>query len=171
MKIKRQQLGLRPELTELKQFARRNNIPYDRNATDNETFEELLARIDESTSEAAQGFMNNFHAIRRQIIDATIQNPRDLIVWFYENQGTRRFDAANRFFLVLVDRRNLEESWKLKRNRELLSEGIQTYLDGNRNINFDELGVEFDWEGEAFRCHAACLFLTREWSYSQTQVI
>lgn len=47
MKLKRQQLGLRPELTELKSFARRNNIPFDRNAKNNEQFQELLTRITE----------------------------------------------------------------------------------------------------------------------------
>lgn len=162
MKLKRQELGLRPELTVLKQFARGNGIPYDRGATDNEIFEELLARIEESPSDAAREFIVGFHETRRQIIDETIQNSRDLIIWFYENQGTRRFDAANRFFLVLVDRRNLEESWKLKRNRDLLSDGIDDYLDGNRNIDFNNLQVEFVWEGNVFHCHATCLFLIRE---------
>ncbi|MFA5782984.1 MAG: hypothetical protein WC868_12025, partial [Bacteroidales bacterium] len=118
MKGKRQQRGLRPELTELKVFAKQNNINFDRNSSDDEIFQELLTRITENPSEVAQTFIQTFHQTRRAIINDTVQNPRELIVWFYENQGTRRFDAANRFFLVLIDRNNLEESWKLKRNRD-----------------------------------------------------
>jgi len=37
-----------------------------------------------------------------------MKNPAELIKWLYEEQGERRFDAANRFFLILVDLRNLE---------------------------------------------------------------
>lgn len=162
MKIKRQELGLRPELTELRQFARNNEIPFDRDASDNEVFEELLTRIEESPKQEATEFINNFHETRRQIIDDTIANPHHLIVWFYENQGIRRFDAANRFFLVLIDRRKLEESWKLKRNREFLAKGINDYLNDHRDIDFDDFEVAFNWDGDEFRCHATCLFLTRQ---------
>lgn len=45
MKLKRKQKGLRPEFTELKAFARKNDIPYDRRASDHDVFNELLLRI------------------------------------------------------------------------------------------------------------------------------
>ena len=162
MKIKRQQRGLRPELTELKRFARANNINYDRNATDDEIFNELLARITESPNEKAQNFIREFHQTRREIINETVQNPNELIIWFYENQGTRRFDAANRFFLVLIDLNNLEESWKLKRNREILHEGINNYLNQNRDVDFSQFQIDFNWEGDNYQSYATCLFLVRE---------
>lgn len=162
MKDKRKQRGLRPELTELKALARQNNINFDRNATDDEIFQELITRITENPGDHARNFIKAFHQTRREIIHETIANPTELIVWFYENQGTRRFDAANRFFLVLIDRSNLEESWKLKRNRDLLSTGINGYLNENRNIDFNQFKLNFNWEGETYQTYATCLFIIRE---------
>ena len=162
MKVKRKQRGLRPELTELKAYARQNNINFDRNASDDEIFQELILRITESPNQAAQTFIQTFHQTRRDIINDTIANPQELIVWFYENQGTRRFDAANRFFIVLIDRNNLEESWKLKRNREILSTQINDFLNANRNIDFNQFKLNFNWEGENYQSYATCLFIIRE---------
>jgi len=162
MKLKRQQRGLRPELTELKAFARQNNIPFDRAASDDDIFNELLLRITESPNQNAQDFIALFHQTRRDIINETIANPYELIVWFYENQGTRRFDAANRFFIVLIDRNNLEESWKLKRNREILSRQINDFLNANRNVDFDQFQLNFNWEGNNYQSYATCLFIMRE---------
>lgn len=162
MKLKRHQRGLRPEFTELKAFARQNNIPYDRNASDDEVYNELLLRITESPNQNAQDFITQFHQTRRKIINETIANPNDLLVWFYENQGTRRFDAANRFFIVLIDRNNLEESWKLKRNREILSQQINNFLNENRNVDFNQFLLNFNWEGNNYQSFATCLFIVRE---------
>lgn len=158
----RQQRGLRPELTELKAFARQNNINFGRNASDDEIFQELLTRITESPSEAARNFIQAFHQTRRDIINETIANPRELIVWFYENQGTRRFDAANRFFLVLIDRNNLEESWKLKRNRDLLRKNIHDFLSTNKNIDFNRFKIDFTWKGDNYQAYAVCLFVVKQ---------
>ena len=38
-------------------------------------------------------------------------------------------DAANRLFLVLIDKKSMEESWKMKRNIELLGDEVNSYLD------------------------------------------
>jgi len=63
------------------------------------------------------------------MIQEVIEEPQRLIKWLYEEQGERRFDAANRLFLVLIDKNNLEESWKMKRNLDLLKDKINSYLD------------------------------------------
>ena len=162
MKEKRRELNLRPELTELKHFARNNNIPINRELKDKELFTDLLTKISEHNSDEARDFIHNFHQTRREIIDAAIDNPENLIRWFYENQGTRRFDSANRFFIVLIDRNNLEESWKLKRNRNLLHENINNYLNENADINFENLRLNFHWEGIEYNTYATCLFIINE---------
>lgn len=163
MKLKRRERGLpEREIIELRDFARRNKIPYDRNLNDDEQFTELINRITESPSEVAQQFMRSFHQTRREIIDETLANPHQLIVWFYENQAPRRFDAANRFFLVLIDRNSIEESWKLKRNREILHAQINTYLNQNRGIDFNQFQINFNWEGNNYQTHATCLFVVRD---------
>jgi hypothetical protein len=162
MQIKRRERGLRPELTELKRFAREHNIPYDRNAKNNEIFTELLTRISEDNSKDAKEFIKNFHKTRKDIILSTIKKPQELIKWLYEEQGVRRFDAANRFFLILVDLRNLEESWKLKRNKKLLSEHINKYLNNNQNLDFSKLKISFNWQDRTYTTYSTVLFILVE---------
>ena len=133
----------------------------DRNSSANEQFQEILTRITEHPSEEARNFIQEFKRIRREIINTTIANPQELITWFYENQGTRRFDSANRFFVVLIDMETLEESWRLKRNREILSEGINNFLNQNREVDFNNFRLNFNWEGQEYQTHATTLFLIR----------
>lgn len=159
MQLKRRELGLRPELTELKRFARTHGIYYDRDAKPREIFTELITKISESTSIEAKEFISNFRGERRQIVLETMDNPQSLVRWLYEKQGVRRFDAANRFFLILVDLRNLEESWKLKRNRDLLKGEINNYLDKNQNLDFEQLEIRFDWQDREYTTYAATLFI------------
>ncbi len=162
MKDKRKEMDLRPELTELKRMARLLNIPIDKELSENELFNVLLTRLTEHTSQKAEEFVQDFHQTRKNIINETMENPEELIRWFYENQGTRRFDAANRLFVVLIDRNNMEESWKLKRNKELLEGKINEYLDNNQDINFDDLKINFHWDGNDFDTYATCLFIIKE---------
>jgi len=162
MKDKRRESGLKPELTELKETAKKSDISINRELKDKDLFTDLLTKLTENTSEQAREFISDFHHKRKEIVDSAIADPEELIRWFYENQGTRRFDAANRFFVVLIDRNNLEESWKLKRNRNLLSEHIKDYLNVNRNIDFENLRLSFNWEGKTYNTYAACLFIINE---------
>lgn len=162
MKLRRKEMGLSPELTDLKKFARRNDIPYDKNAKDREIFSELLTRISEDTSKAAKRFMEEFHEVRRDIILDTMHKPNDLIKWFYEKQGIRRFDAANRFFLVLVDLNNLEDSWKLKRNKKLLHRKINEFLSNNKKIDYEKLKISFEWRDRIYTTYATILFILKK---------
>lgn len=163
MRLKRRHKGLpEREIIELRAFARKNKIPFDRTLNDEEQFNELINRITESPKEKAQLFIQAFHNTRTEIINETLANPQELIVWFYENQAPRRFDAANRFFLVLIDRNHLEESWKLKRNGEVLRTRINTFLNENQNVDFDQYRTNFNWEGATYQCYATCLFVVRE---------
>lgn len=163
MQLKRKELGLRPELTVLKEFARKNKLYFDKNNKPKEVFLELLAKISEDASSIAKNFISNFHDERREIILNTMNNPKDLIIWLYEEQGVRRFDAANRFFLILVNLSNLEESWKLKRNKRLLEEKINTYLDENQNLDFEQLKIDFNWQDNiVYNTYATVLFIVVE---------
>ena len=162
IQLKRNELGLSPELTELKRFARQQNIPYDRNANNKDIFSELLTRISEDTSNEAKEFIRSFHRTREKIIRDTIKNPKELIKWFYEEQGVRRFDAANRFFLVLIDLKNLEDSWKLKRNKKILHGKINDFLDNNKKIDFEKLKISFNWQERTYTPYATILFIIKE---------
>jgi len=64
--------------------------------------------------------------------------------------------------LVLVDLRNLEESWKLKRNKKLLSEQINKYLDNNKDLDFNKLKINFKWQNRTYTTYATTLFILVE---------
>jgi hypothetical protein len=152
--------GLRPELTELKAFCRRQGIWFnDEDGSRKTLFYELLSKISENVSQSAQNFMANFKETRKNLLQETINDSTPLIKWLYENQGERRFDAANRFFLILVDANNMEESWKLKRNHALLSNQINSHLTNMSRDNMENLKIEFDWDGETYSTYADILFV------------
>jgi hypothetical protein len=159
MRNLRQKNGLRPEFTELKRFCRQEGIWFDQGKPENVLFPELLAKITEHPSSDASDFMSSFKATRNSLITETMNNPTDLKVWLYENQGIRRFDAANRFFLVLVDTDNLEESWKLKRNKKLLTDAINSHLNTMNRDKIEDLKLEFEWENETYTTYADILFI------------
>jgi hypothetical protein len=162
MQLKRKEMELKPELTELKGFARGNNIPFDKTAKPKEIYKELLTRISEDTSDEAKEYIKNFHETRKNIIQKTREDPDELIKWLYEEQGERRFDAANRFFLILIDLRNMEDSWKLKRNKKLLEDNIVKHLDANKDINFENLKLKFNWLDREYTTYATTLFVVVE---------
>jgi len=93
------------------------------------------------------------------LIWQTIKNPTALKVWLYENQGVRRFDASNRFSLILVDLDNLEESWKLKRNKKLMINAINSHLDAKTTKAMRNLRLKFTWKEETYETYADALFV------------
>ena len=84
----------------------------------------------------------------------------ELKKWFYENQGEARFDASNRFFLVLTDETDMSNSWKLKRNVVFLREKINEHLDG-LSMDMSSLETEFYWykNQQTYNCRSDILFL------------
>ena len=83
------------------------------------------------------------------ILKEAQENPKILVKWLYENQGEMRFGSENRLFLVLADTENFKDSWKLKRNLDLLKPTILSYLDNFCNKKMAELKVEFGYKGKA----------------------
>jgi hypothetical protein len=160
MRELRRNEGLRPEFTELKAFCRQQAIWFERNKPESILFPELLAKISEHPSQSAHDFITEFQARRTDFVQRTVQDPTPLKIWLYENQGIRRFDAANRFFLILVNRDNLEESWKLKRNKPLLVGQINAYLDKIEPEEIDKLKLEFQWQNEVYETYVDILFIT-----------
>ena len=83
------------------------------------------------------------------ILEEAQQNPKTLATWLYENQGEMRFGSENRLFLVLVDTDDFNNSWKLKRNLDLLKPTIQNYLDNFGAKNVQDLQVSFGYKGKS----------------------
>ncbi|MBU3918931.1 hypothetical protein KKC63_03465 [Patescibacteria group bacterium] len=160
MATKRRGKGLKPELTELKQIARKNKIKFDSSQKNKFLLSELLARLSESHLESVKKAISNFHKTRWEIIEEAMENKKELIRWLYEEQGERRFDSANRLFLVLIDEYNLEESWKLKRNIDFLEESINSYL--NKFKIGDDLKIIFNWQDKKYISISDVLFIIKK---------
>lgn len=159
MQMLRKAEGLRPELTELKRFCRSERIWFDNSRESGALFQELLAKVAEHPAQTAREFFEEFKATRIRLIQRTVENPAGLKVWLYENQGVRRFDASNRFFLILVNTETLEESWKLKRNKTLLVDAINRHLSAMRPESMNDLQLEFHWQGRIYEAYADVLFV------------
>lgn len=74
----------------------------------------------------------------------TLEDSKKLIVWMYENQGAQRFGSTNRLFVVLADKNNLEESWKLKRDFDFIFKEIDEFFDKAKVSAKDEIVFSFN---------------------------
>lgn len=94
---------------------------------------------------------------RLEYLESAISDPVEIITWLYENQGVRRFDASNRLFLVLVDRDNFFDSWKLKRAKPLLANKIYSHLEEVSDTPGFE--ISFEWEGAHYDVTSDIIFV------------
>ena len=148
---------LRPELTLLRQVARRHKIHFDPNLANSRLLQDLWLKIRDFPSDESQDLIAELSDYRVRLLKDIQNKPTELITWLYENQGVRRFDASNRLFLVLVDRTNFFDSWKLKRAKPLLDQRIHSYLDGVGSTPGRQ--VEFDWEGTKYNVLSDAVFI------------
>jgi hypothetical protein len=68
---------------------------------------------------------------------------KDLAVWLYENQGVQRFGSDNRLFVIVYDKDNPEDGWKIKRDIQLVKESICTFFEKERVSQKDEIVFAF----------------------------
>ncbi len=152
--------GFRSELTLMKSLARDLNIGFDNSVPDSILIPDLWYKLDDNPSESARGLIAELQTCREELLNISIANPVLLGQWFYENQGVRRFDASNRLFLVLVDKTNFFESWKLKRARPLIMKHVENYLEKvNTDVGFQ---FDFNWEGETYSTEADIIFVVKQ---------
>jgi hypothetical protein len=158
---KRSALGLRPEITILKALARQFEVHYDRDMSQTHLLQDLWVKLADHPSQQVMNGLRELKETRDKILEEAILDPVALVRWLYEQQGARRFDAANRLFLILVDKSNYFDSWKLKRAKSLLVDRIHTYL--------DEVGtspgrdIEFQWtDGRVYEVLSDAIFVVHD---------
>ncbi|OGY43671.1 MAG: hypothetical protein A2729_03185 [Candidatus Buchananbacteria bacterium RIFCSPHIGHO2_01_FULL_39_14] len=61
----------------------------------------------------------------------------------YENQGEQRFGADNRLFVILADRKNLDQNWKLKRDFDFVFGKIDQFFNEATVSSKDEIVFTF----------------------------
>ena len=146
---------LKSELTLLKAEAKNNSIPIDPKLNNSQQITELWTKLEEFSKNNSQ--IIELKLFRIKIINNIKENPDELIKWLYENQGIRRFDASNRFFIVLVNTSNFFEGWKMKRAIPLIKEKTASLLDMNKEIGRD---IEFNWEDKIFKVKSDLLLIS-----------
>jgi hypothetical protein len=92
-------------------------------------------------------------------LNQVLKNPKDLIVWLYENQGAQRFGADNRLFVVLASKTNLEESWKLKRYFDFVFSEIDSFFDSAKVSVKDE--IVFSFKKKTYTTISKILIITK----------
>lgn len=145
---KRKEKGLKPELTELKQKAKLADIKFTKHKKATDIYYEIVEKMKDRNDDFCFEALQNIKNVRLEILNEVVQTPKILIQNLYEQQGELRFDAANRLFLILVDTEDFDNSWKLKRNLDLLKPKIKDYLDNFTEKNIEELKITFNYKGK-----------------------
>lgn len=163
IKFKRKEKGLPVELTFLKNQAITANILFDKKAKDADIYHEITERMKDRNDEFCHSVLNQLRNEKLQILNDAQNNPKMLATWLYENQGEMRFGSENRLFLVLIDSDDFNNSWKLKRNLDLLKPVITSYLDNFQNKKIEDLKINFQYSGKAqtFNALADVIFVVK----------
>jgi hypothetical protein len=148
IKTKRKEKGLPVELTFLKKKATEAKIIFDKTAKPADIFYEIVEKMKDKNDDFCLEVLNTLKNEKLEILQEAQDNPKILATWLYENQGEMRFGSENRLFLVLVDTDDFTNSWKLKRNIDLLKPKILTYLDNFKTKKLDDLKIEFEFKGK-----------------------
>lgn len=93
------------------------------------------------------------------LIDEAIKNPRQLAIWMYENQGAQRFGADNRLFVILADKNNLDQSWKLKRDFDFVFGKIDQFFNEATVSTKDE--IVFTFKKKTYTTISKVLIITK----------
>ncbi len=107
--------GVKNLLPCLKKIAKDLAIAIPNNENDKKLVELLYTLIIERNDITANSKLKKIEEIKTNVYKKYVSEPNKLIKWLYENQGESRFDASNRFYLVLIDKENNFNSWRLKR--------------------------------------------------------
>lgn len=163
LKSKRREKGLPVELTFLKARAKKLNINFDKGGNPSDIHYEITEKLKDRGSEESNNVLKELKKSNIDIVKETQNNPQLLSKWLYENQGEMRFGSENRLFLVLIDTDDFSNSWKLKRNLELLTPAINNYLDSFHKKQRKDLEISFNYPGlpQTFRSLADIIFVTK----------
>lgn len=142
--IQRKNQKLKTEISVMKDFVKINNITYNELIENRHLHNELYSAINNSTKRESIEFIIKLKQTRNDIIKSAQINPDILSKWLYENQGARRFDYSYRIYLILINMEDINGSWRLKRNKDILTEEINTFL--NKNPNELIRKIKFNWK-------------------------
>lgn len=163
IKDKRKEKGYPVELTFLKTKAEEAKIVFNKKAKSADIFYEIVEKMKDRNDAFCNDVLATLKNEKLEILKDVQANPKILAKWLYENQGEMRFGSENRLFLVLVDTDDFNNSWKLKRNLDLLKPTIMSYLNNFGTKKIDDLKVSFNFKSkpEPFTALADILFVVK----------
>lgn len=163
LKMMRKERGLPVELTFLKRKARELSIDFDNNASISDIYYEIVEKMRDRNDKSSDEVLLKVKSENMEIVKDAQNNPKILAKWLYENQGEMRFGSENRLFLVLIDTNDFSNSWKLKRNIDMLTPTINMYLDSFVAKNTEDLKIEFKYPGKSqkFTALTDIIFVTK----------
>jgi hypothetical protein len=129
------------ELAWLKKEAKKFNIIPDKNLSD---AEQLTFLKEELENHGHSNIIEVLTKHKQKIIDKACKHPKELMEWLYENQSARLFGAENRLFLVLVDTKDMKQSWKMKRAFTLIEPTVKNYLDSFNAHSLKKINFTFN---------------------------
>ena len=150
--------GLKSELALMKKLCRDLDIEFDDALAESALIPNIWRKLEDHPSPRAKELICELQAYRKALLNDSVVDSDVLIRWLYENQGTRRFDASNRLFLILVDTKNFFDSWKLKRAKPLIQREVRKYLDRTERFGSE---LEFSWQGIKFGAEADVVFVLK----------
>lgn len=90
-------------------------------------------------------------------IDYAINNPKMVCKYMYELQGAQRFGDDNRLFVIIYDKNKPEESWKIKRDYDLIKSKINNFFD--QKIELD--AINFKYGNKQYLAHSKVMFILK----------
>lgn len=131
-------------------------ITADKNSSESQQIYTLKEKL---SAMGHKEIINKLNDTRRTIIREARQNPEELMTWLYENQGEMRFGAENRIYLILSDPDDIDQSWKLKREYDLIEPIVTSYLDHFSANNLKH--IEFNFKGNKYKTLSDAIFVIK----------
>ena len=150
------------KIKKLKVYARRHGIVTTSDATPEQLRYEIVERMKDSKNPEAQSVLDAIDAGWRKIVECIMAEKGALIRWLYENQGDMRFGTENRVFLILIDMLNPDDSWKLKRNVDMISPLISNWVSGFKKRKANDYLVEFSYKSRCYETYADIIFVIKK---------
>jgi hypothetical protein len=90
-------------------------------------------------------------------IDYAINNPKMVCKYMYELQGAQRFGDDNRLFVIIYDKNKPEESWKIKRDYNLIKSKINDFFDQKTELD----AINFKYGNKQYLAHSKVMFILK----------
>lgn len=144
------------ELAWLKKEAKKVKISPDKSLSD---AEQLTFLKEELENHGHSNIIDALTKYKQEIIDEACKHPEELMEWLYKNQSARLFGAENRLFLVLVDTKDMKQSWKMKRAFTLIEPTVKNYLDSFNAHSLKKINFTFNQKNYTSR--SDIIFITK----------